>query len=122
MRRRDLPLAFLAGAFAANAIPHLAKGLTGQTHQTPRRAGDTAVANTVWGWANAAIAAALWCSTTSTTSRLPAAAAFAAGSLTLGVPVAATWARHPERNVAANGPSAAPTPARRAADGRPTGD
>lgn len=89
-------MAFLAGAFAANAIPHLAKGLTGQTHQTPRRAGDTAVANTVWGWANATIAAALW--STTTPRRLPTAAAFAAGSLALGVPIAASWARHPERN------------------------
>lgn len=89
--------AFFAGVFAINSIPHLAKGMTGQTHQSPLRHGDSAIVNAVWGWANAVIAIVLW-SVVDTKYRWEALVAAAAGSLLLAVELARVWSRHPERN------------------------
>ncbi len=54
-------LQFLAGAFAVNAVPHLAQGLCGRPFRTPftRLTGTKVsgpVVNAAWGWANAAFA------------------------------------------------------------------
>jgi len=47
---------FLAGLFAANALPHLVKGGTGQRFQTPFGKNSSAIVNVLWGWANALLA------------------------------------------------------------------
>ena len=47
---------FLAGFFAANGIPHIVKGITGQKHMTPFKRVSPAPLNVVWGFANAIIA------------------------------------------------------------------
>src|SRR3989344_7850878 len=43
---------FLAGAFAINAIPHIVKGITGQTHMTPFKRVSSPVLNVAWGFVN----------------------------------------------------------------------
>lgn len=43
---------FLAGFSAFNAIPHLVKGITGQTHMTPFAVVSSPVLNVVWSFAN----------------------------------------------------------------------
>lgn len=52
-------LAFLAGAFAINGIPHLVKGITGQTHMTPFKRVSSALLNVVWGFVNFGLALVL---------------------------------------------------------------
>lgn len=43
---------FLAGAFGINAIPHLVKGITGQTHMTPFAKVSSPVLNIAWAFVN----------------------------------------------------------------------
>lgn len=43
---------FLAGSFAWNAIPHLVKGITGQTHMTPFARVSSPVLNVAWSIVN----------------------------------------------------------------------
>jgi hypothetical protein len=43
---------FLAGFAAFNAIPHLVKGITGQTHMTPFARISSPVLNVGWAFAN----------------------------------------------------------------------
>jgi hypothetical protein len=45
-------LDFLGGAVAANAIPHLVKGITGERHMTPFGRSSSAAVNVVWAFAN----------------------------------------------------------------------
>lgn len=47
---------FLAGAFHINAVPHLVKGITGQTHMTPFKRVSSPVLNIVWAFISGAIA------------------------------------------------------------------
>ncbi|TSC64650.1 MAG: hypothetical protein G01um101493_64 [Microgenomates group bacterium Gr01-1014_93] len=47
---------FLAGAFHINALPHLVKGITGQTHMTPFAKVSSPVVNIVWGFVNVVVA------------------------------------------------------------------
>lgn len=46
---------FLAGFFAANCLPHIIKGITGQTHMTPFKRVSSPVLNVVWGFTNVVI-------------------------------------------------------------------
>jgi hypothetical protein len=55
---------FFAGAFLANAVPHVVQGVCGNKFQTPfaqpRGIGESsAIVNVVWGMANLAIGTAL---------------------------------------------------------------
>lgn len=43
---------FLAGFCFANAVPHLVKGITGQTHMTPFKRVSSPVLNVVWSYVN----------------------------------------------------------------------
>ncbi len=43
---------FLAGFTAFNAVPHLVKGITGQTHMTPFARVSSPVLNIVWSFIN----------------------------------------------------------------------
>ena len=43
---------FLAGFAGANALPHLFKGITGQTHMTPFKRVSSPVLNIVWAFVN----------------------------------------------------------------------
>ncbi len=43
---------FLAGAFGINAVPHLVKGITGQTHMTPFARVSSPVLNIIWAFVN----------------------------------------------------------------------
>jgi hypothetical protein len=57
-------LTFVAGAFAANAVPHLVQGMSGNRFQTPFASPpgvgeSSALVNTIWGAVNVAIAGAL---------------------------------------------------------------
>lgn len=47
---------FLAGAFHINAVPHLVKGITGQTHMTPFKRVSSPVLNIIWGFINVVVA------------------------------------------------------------------
>lgn len=47
---------FLAGFFAWNSIPHLVKGITGQTHMTPFKRVSSPMLNIVWSFINFFIA------------------------------------------------------------------
>jgi hypothetical protein len=57
-------LTFVAGAFAANAVPHMVQGMCGNRFQTPFASPpgvgeSSALVNVIWGAVNAAIAGAL---------------------------------------------------------------
>lgn len=43
---------FLAGFFALNSLPHLVKGITGQTHMTPFKRVSPPELNVIWGFTN----------------------------------------------------------------------
>ncbi len=90
--------AFFLGAFAANSIPHLTKGMTGQRNRTPRGYGDSAVANAVWGWLNVVAAVLLWRLVNFDRHEAAAWSAAGVGSLLFAVGLAYTWSRHPEQN------------------------
>lgn len=47
---------FLAGVFHVNAIPHIVKGITGQTHMTPFKRVSSPLLNIVWGFVNIILA------------------------------------------------------------------
>lgn len=47
---------FLAGSFTWNAVPHLVKGITGQSHMTPFARVSSPVLNIAWSFANVLIA------------------------------------------------------------------
>lgn len=44
--------AFFAGFFLFNSLPHLFKGITGQTHMTPFKKISSAYLNLVWAFIN----------------------------------------------------------------------
>lgn len=46
---------FLAGLFAANGVPHIVKGITGQSHMTPFKRVSSPVLNVIWGFINVVI-------------------------------------------------------------------
>lgn len=48
----SLVLYFVAGFFAWNSIPHLVKGITGQSHMTPFKRVSPPVLNVVWSFIN----------------------------------------------------------------------
>ena len=52
----QLILDLLAGAVAANAIPHLVKGITGERHMTPFARRSSPVVNVAWAFANILVA------------------------------------------------------------------
>lgn len=52
----QLLLDLLAGAFAANAIPHLVKGITGERHMTPFARSSSAAVNVLWAFVNVLLA------------------------------------------------------------------
>lgn len=43
---------FLAGMFLINGIPHLVKGISGQTHMTPFNKVSSAGVNIIWAFVN----------------------------------------------------------------------
>lgn len=47
---------FFAGFFAWNSIPHLVKGITGQTHMTPFKRVSSPVLNMAWSFVNVILA------------------------------------------------------------------
>ena len=47
---------FFAGFFAWNGVPHLVKGITGQSHMTPFAKVSSPVLNVVWAFINLVIA------------------------------------------------------------------
>lgn len=96
---RAVVVGFLAGSCAANSVPHLTKGLTGQHHMTPFGRGSSPVVNAIWGTANAVAAAALWNSRAAEERHPAAPAAAAAGALVTAVVLAQMWGRHPEWNL-----------------------
>ncbi|OGE20531.1 hypothetical protein A3E45_03120 [Candidatus Daviesbacteria bacterium RIFCSPHIGHO2_12_FULL_43_11] len=46
---------FLGGFFAWNGIPHLVKGITGQSHMTPFARVSSPVLNVIWAFVNLVI-------------------------------------------------------------------
>ena len=46
---------FLAGFFAWNGVPHIVKGITGQTHMTPFKRVSSPMLNVAWGFINVVI-------------------------------------------------------------------
>ncbi len=48
----DLLWYFLAGMFAWNSLPHLFKGITGQTHMTPFKRVSSPELNVAWSFVN----------------------------------------------------------------------
>ena len=49
-------LDLIAGAVAANAIPHLVKGITGERHMTPFGRRSSAPVNVAWAFLNIVVA------------------------------------------------------------------
>lgn len=47
---------FFAGFFAFNGIPHLVKGITGQSHMTPFKKVSSPMLNVIWSFINEIIA------------------------------------------------------------------
>jgi len=52
----QLLLDLVAGGLAANAIPHLVKGITGERHMTPFARRSAPVVNVAWAFANILLA------------------------------------------------------------------
>jgi len=52
----DLLWYFLAGAFGINALPHMVKGITGQSHMTPFGRVSSPVINIIWAFVNVVVA------------------------------------------------------------------
>lgn len=50
---------FLAGFFLFNGVPHLVKGITGQTHMTPFKRVSSPVLNVIWAAVSAFLASYL---------------------------------------------------------------
>ena len=48
----NLVLAFLAGMFLTNGIPHLISGIAGKSHMTPLAKDSSALVNVVWAYVN----------------------------------------------------------------------
>ena len=48
----ELVLAFLAGAFLTNSIPHIVSGTLGHVHMTPFGRESSAFVNVGWGYIN----------------------------------------------------------------------
>jgi len=48
----NLVLAFLAGAFITNSIPHIVSGIIGNKHMTPFAKESSALVNIGWGYVN----------------------------------------------------------------------
>jgi hypothetical protein len=44
--------AFFGGMFIFNSIPHLVKGIAGQTHMTPFKRVSSPILNVLWAFAN----------------------------------------------------------------------
>ncbi len=53
----SLILYFLGGLFAFNSIPHLVKGITGQTHMTPFKRVSSPILNVAWAFINILLSA-----------------------------------------------------------------
>lgn len=87
----------LAGALAANGVPHFVKGVTGQRHMTPFKQPSSALGNVVWGWFNLVSAGALWSLIHPAYYGIAFVAA-ATGSLICAALLAHYWSRHPEKN------------------------
>ena len=51
---------FFAGFFIFNGLPHLTKGITGQTHMTPFKRVSSAYLNIIWAFVNIAIGSLLF--------------------------------------------------------------
>lgn len=47
---------FVGGFFTFNCLPHLVKGITGQTHMTPFKRVSSPVLNVVWSFTNIVLA------------------------------------------------------------------
>ena len=56
MNPAQLLLDFLAGAAAANAIPHLVKGICGERHMTPFARSSSPAVNVLWAFINVVVA------------------------------------------------------------------
>ena len=52
--------AVLTGMFLFNAVPHLVKGIAGETHMTPFRRVSSPILNVVWAFANITLALVIW--------------------------------------------------------------
>jgi hypothetical protein len=55
----NLVLAFLAGMFLTNSIPHIVSGIQGNRHMTPLSKESSAIINIVWGYINLVFGALL---------------------------------------------------------------
>ena len=93
-------LDLVAGAFAANAIPHLVKGITGERHMTPFARRSSPAVNVAWGFANVLVALlVLQLASRREVFALPGAAelvgprlfAFLAGALLTALALALFW-------------------------------
>ena len=90
---------FFGGAFGANAIPHLVKGLTGARFQSPfaRPPGvglSSAQTNVLWGMANLVVAWLLLVPVAGfAAGDWRDAAAFGVGMLVMGLALARTFGR-----------------------------
>lgn len=47
---------FVAGFFGFNGVPHLVKGITGQSHMTPFKRVSSPVLNVIWAFTNFVLA------------------------------------------------------------------
>ena len=48
----NLVLAFLAGMFLTNGVPHFVSGIAGKSHMTPLAKDSSALVNVVWAYIN----------------------------------------------------------------------
>jgi hypothetical protein len=89
---------FLSGLFAANGVPHLIKGSTGQKHQTPFGKPSSAIVNVFWGWINLVVAAIFLHFGHVRAHEYRAFATLAVAGLLMCLLNTMIWARHPEYN------------------------
>jgi len=80
----------VVGLFGTNAVPHFVRGVTGRRHMTPLGPDSSAVANVLWGSANALVAGSLAWTYRDAVEASTLAVAFLAG-VALAVGLASYW-------------------------------
>lgn len=88
----ELLLAFFAGMFITNSVPHIVSGIQGNKHMTPISKDSSAIINVIWGYINLVLGALIFNFSGGDVNRIFSfdaySLSFMAGSITLALTAA----------------------------------
>ncbi len=84
-------LAFLAGLFFFNGIPHFVKGVCGQEHMTPFRRKSSPLLNVIWAWVNWGLGSLFLAASAPPSWELIHLAGFIMGALVISISLSIFW-------------------------------